>query len=69
MCDSQEHYQFWVPCNGLFVVILSKTMYNKIIRFCLCDILNNQGLSKCYLARPLACLTPWLFRMLQKPPL
>ena len=39
-----------------------KTMYNKtIMRFGFCDILNNQGLGKCYLPRP------WLFRTSQKP--
>ena len=34
-----------VPCDGGFVVIFFKTMYNKtIIRFGFCNILNNQGL-------------------------
>ena len=46
-----------VPCDGVFVVIFFKTMYNKtIIRFGFCDILNNQGLSKCYQPRPSAWL-------------
>ena len=46
-----------VPCDGVFVVIFFKTMYNKtIIRFGFCDILNNQGLGKCYQPRPLARL-------------
>ena len=46
-----------VPCDGVFVVIFFKTMYNKtIIRFRFCDILNNQGLSKCYQPRPSAWL-------------
>ena len=34
-----------VPCDGAFVVIFFKTIYNKtIIRFGFCDILNSQGL-------------------------
>ena len=38
-----------VLCDGVFVVIFFKTMYNKtIIRFGFCDILNNQGICKCY---------------------
>ena len=39
-----------VPCDGVFVVIYFKTMYNKkkIIRFGFCDIRNNQGLGKRY---------------------
>ena len=46
-----------VRCDGVFVVIFFKTMYNKkIIRFCFCDILNNEGLSKCYQPRPSARL-------------
>ena len=46
-----------VPCDGVFVVILFKTMYNKtIIRFGFSDILNNWGLCKCYHPRPLAWL-------------
>ena len=37
----------------VFVVIFFKTMYNKtIFRFGFCDILNNQGLGKCYQPRP-----------------
>ena len=41
----------------MFVFIFFKTMYNKtIIRFGLCDILNNQGLGKCYQLRPSARL-------------
>ena len=36
-----------VTCNGVFVVIYLKTMYDKtIIRFC--DIRNNQGRGKCH---------------------
>ena len=35
--------------HGVFVIIFFKTMYNKTtIRFSFCDILNNQGLGKCY---------------------
>ena len=35
-----------VPCDGVFVVIFVKTMYNKtIIRFDFCDFLNNQDLA------------------------
>ena len=47
-----------VLCDGVFVVIFLKTMYNKtmIIRFGFCDILNNQGLGKCYQPRPSAQL-------------
>ena len=41
--------------HNAFVLIFFKTMYNKkIIRFCFCDIQNNQGLSKCYQPSPLA---------------
>ena len=37
----------------MFVVIFVQTMYNKkIIRFGFRDILNNQGLGKCYQTRP-----------------
>ena len=44
-------------CDGVFVVIFFKNMYNKtIIRFRFCDILNNQGFGKCYQLRPLAWL-------------
>ena len=46
-----------VPSDGVFVVIFFKIMYNKtIIRFSFCDILNNQGLGKCYQPRPSARL-------------
>ena len=39
-----------VPCDGVFVVIFFKTMYNKmIIRFGFCDIQNNQGLGTLWL--------------------
>ena len=39
-------------CDGVFVVIFFKTTYNKtIFRFGFCDILNNQGLGKCYQRR------------------
>ena len=43
-----------VPCDGVFVVIFFKTTYNEtIIRFAgFCDIINNQGLGKCYQPRP-----------------
>ena len=45
------------PCDGVFVVISFKTMYNTtIIRFSFCDILHNQGLGKCYQPRPSARL-------------
>ena len=38
-----------VPCDGVFVVTFFKTIYNKtIIGFGFCDVLNNQGLGKCY---------------------
>ena len=41
-----------VLCDGVFAVIFFKTMYNKtIIRWVFCDILNNQGLGKCYQPR------------------
>ena len=44
-------------CNGVFVVIFFKNMYNKtIIRFRFCVILNNQGFGKCYQPWPLAWL-------------
>ena len=61
-----------VLCDGVFVVIFFKTMYNKtIIRFGFCDILNNQSLGKCYQPRPSARLItdlprPWLFQISQK---
>ena len=46
-----------VPCYGVFVVIFFKTMYNNaIIRFSFSDILNNQGLGKCYHPPPSAQL-------------
>ena len=46
-----------VPCDGVFVVIYFKTMYDKtIISFGFCDILINQGLGKCYQRRPSAQL-------------
>ena len=65
-----------VPWDGVFVVIFFQTMYNKtIIRFGFCDILNNQGLGKCYQPWPSARLIiltstvprPWLFRISQQP--
>ena len=38
-----------VPFDCVFVIIFFKTMDNKkIIRFAFCDILNNEGLGKCY---------------------
>ena len=44
-----------VACDCVFVVIFFKKMYKKtIIRFGFWDILNNQGLSKCYRPRPSA---------------
>ena len=46
-----------VPCDDVFVVTFFKTIYNKtIMRFSFCDILNNQGLGKCYQPRPSARL-------------
>ena len=46
-----------VSCDGLFVVIFFKTMYNKtIVRFSFSDILNNHGLCKCYHPQPSALL-------------
>ena len=43
--------------DGVFGVIFFKTMCNKtIIRFCFCNILNNQGIGKCYQPRPSARL-------------
>ena len=51
---SNNNISVQVPCDGVFVVIFFKTMYNKtIIGFGFCDILNNQGLGKCY--------QPWAF--------
>ena len=44
-----------VPCDGVFVVIFFKTTSNEtIIRFGFYDIINNQGLGKCYQNRPSA---------------
>ena len=41
----------------MFAVIFFKTMYNKTsIRLGFCDILNNQGLGKCYQPLPSAQL-------------
>ena len=65
----------WKNVNTLLSdvsAIFFKTMYNKrIIRFGFCDILNNQGLGKCYQPRPsprLITLTlTLLFRISQKP--
>jgi len=49
---SNNNISIQVPCDGVFVVIFFKTMYNKtIIGFGFCDILNNQGLGKCYQPR------------------
>ena len=46
-----------VPCDSVFVIIFYGTMYDKTtIRFGFCDILNNQGLGKCYQPWPLARL-------------
>ena len=46
-----------VPFDGVFVIILFKTMYDKtIIKFCFCDILTNQGLGKCFQPQPSAQL-------------
>ena len=46
-----------VPCESVFVTIFYRTVYDKTtIRFGFCDILNNQGLGKCYQPRPLARL-------------
>ena len=44
-----------MPGDGVFVVTFFKTVYNEtIIRFGFCDIINNQGLGKCYQPRPSA---------------
>ena len=44
---SNNNISIQVPCDGVFVDIFFKTMYNKtIIGFGFCDILNNQGLGK-----------------------
>ena len=46
-----------VPCDGVFVIIFLKTMYNKtIIRFGFSDIPNNRGLGKYHHSWPLAWL-------------
>ena len=46
-----------MPGDGVFVVTFFKTVYNEtIIRFGFCDIINNQGLGKCYQPRPSAQL-------------
>ena len=38
-----------IPCDGVFVVTFFKTIYKKtIIGFGFCDVLNYQGLGKCY---------------------
>ena len=43
--NSKLYISIQVPCDGVFVVIFFKTMFNKtIIRFGFCDIQNNQGL-------------------------
>ena len=43
-------------CATVYLSLFSsKTMYDKtilLIRFSFCDMLNNQGLSKCYQPRP-----------------
>ena len=52
MPNFQEESVKSIPCDGVFVAIYFKTMYNKtIIRFGFCDIRNNQGLGKCYQPR------------------
>ena len=62
-----------VPCDGVFVVIYSKTMYNKtiIIRFGFCNIWNNQGFGKWYLpwpsARPITLTSTLIFPDITKP--
>lgn len=46
-----------VLCDGAFVIIFFKTMYDKtVIWFSFCDVGNNQGISKWYQPRPLAQL-------------
>ena len=63
---SNNNISIQVPCDGVFVVIFFKTMYNKtVIGFGFCDILNNQGLGKCY--QPRLSPRPWLFRISLKP--
>ena len=64
-------------CATVYLSLFSsKTMYDKtilLIRFSFCDMLNNQGLSKCYQPRPsgwlitLTYLDLRLFRISQKP--
>ena len=67
MHDFLYWYQFHVPCELVFVVIFFKT----IIRFGSCDILNNQGVGKCYQPRPLARLitlaSTWIIPVSLKP--
>ena len=54
-----------IPCDGVFVAIYFKTMYNKaIIRFGFCDIRNNQGLGKCYQPRPSARLITLIWALI-----
>ena len=57
-----------VMCDGVFVVIYLKTMYDKtIIRFC--DIRNNQGHCNCYQPRPWARpMTLWALSIYEKNP-
>ena len=39
----------WGLCDGVFVDVVFKTIYNKtIISFGFCDIAFNQSLGKCY---------------------
>ena len=46
-----------VQCDGVFVAIYFKIMYNKkIIRFGFCNIRNNQGLRKFHQSQPSALL-------------
>ena len=46
-----------VPCDGAFVGVYFKTLYNKtIIRSGFCEIRNNQGLGKCHQLWPSARL-------------
>ena len=57
MHDFHQQYQFRFLSTMCSVIIFFKAMYNKtIIRFGFCDILNNQGLGKCYQRRPSAGL-------------
>ena len=53
-----------VPCDGVFVVIFSKqSIIKQLLDSVFSDILNNQGLGKCYQPRPsarLITLTPTL---------